>query len=637
MSIELITQPNKTINGVESQPNAAKTQLPFVFQREDAQINTVYTSGGNAVFKLTGETQLTDWPTGSRVFISDWRRSSDVNDNPGGFTEIINSDLLGGEVRIFTSSIPYASGEQPVNVGFVVGKANRQNYRVNIRIVEDAAALIHLFPGLDFNYVPDPTGRLFVNVGPALMQYMKANEINSQLFRLRYWEQWDGGQSNAVNSNQVQAVAARLDRAAEFGSNMFQTLLRIGGSKNNLTWPKNEVFEAPEYGGGSPWTIFERGHLRTDIDGDGGSSIYLKNQFKKNSIANKTNFSLDYKMKYNVQDFVSGGNVLLQIQSAFIGGGVDALIGSVVLVQITGDTGFTEISNTVALSRTQAECDGLIFRIAKPLGVNARIQIDIDEREGDFLNIEADAPAKILTRFENPLKWKRWKRSLSYLIDDRIASRLGDIVTWLRTYEADINKNPVGGILEDQRFDGHQIATGFVSEPSGVANVAFIRARVANAGRTEIVSEQIFYKLSTECKNPVCVRWLNSLGGFDEHLFSISQVIKTTNTEGTIFNNPVTVDLYENDQRTKGRTNVDETQTMLLTAENLTRDQFEALKEIKNSEAVSIYLTKDGSELLPVICRENLMTEIDTDGGFFRFDVTIELPEGTDFYKAKKY
>jgi len=188
MSLELLTTPNKTINGLDSRAAGALLQLPYNFQRQDAQINRVYTSGGFAVFKLTGEADLEKWPIGARVFISPWAIVGGVL-QPGGFTNIINADLSGGEVRIFTDSIPYASSEQPTDIGYANNPANKIGYKVEIRLFDESGNSL-----LDnvFRYATDPAGWLFVNLGTILSDYLFRKQLLSQLYKISYAEDWQG-------------------------------------------------------------------------------------------------------------------------------------------------------------------------------------------------------------------------------------------------------------------------------------------------------------------------------------------------------------------------------------------------------------------------------------------------------------
>jgi len=706
MSLELITQPNKTINDIESQPNAARTQLPFVFQRWDYEWDDLFNSGrptgeGNLRILFNGVDKTSEFSAGDFIYFK--TKSDTVNNYGPLLVQLISVEFIANNTNL------YFDGEwlgYPGSNGVLNNLTSRTNYRVNLRAMFDGA---NLFEPLVFNYVPDPTGRLFVDIGPALLEHLKTAEILSQLFTLEFWESWDGtsvpyfapggsltsgggvgdfyfllpaslgtdfsvfpigsfirwdeirtgntGQNQGlppdwgevvghllVNGNQmrldinypnygtlgdwfsgaiypgvgygeslqVQAVAARLDRAAEFGSNMFDNLLRVE-SGFNIEFNGVNYFDD---GGGFTWN---GSNWSTPSQ---PSTVILKLRTTtpetfKNGV--KFQIYIDYRYTY-VKDAQS---IRLAIY--------DGSAWEYTQIQTTGEyPSGTRVQKWFTVNDTHS--NPITLAMVEVVGGTGT------DHEMTIFDLKGTEAAKLLTRFENPLLWRNWARSVSCLTDALIGDRNGTTAFYFRYNGADINKQISGGSTTRPipSLNAPNVYTDLV-EPHFLADYKFSVAKVITDGANDAVSEELFFKQLEPCKNPVCVRWLNSLGGWDEHLFSISQVLKTTNSEGTIYNNPVSVDLYTDNQRTKGRTNVDEIQTMLLTAENLTRDQFEALKEIKNSESVFIYLTKDGSELLPVICRENLMTEIDTDGGFFRFDVTLELPDGTDFYKAKKY
>ena len=121
------------------------------------------------------------------------------------------------------------------------------------------------------------------------------------------------------------------------------------------------------------------------------------------------------------------------------------------------------------------------------------------------------------------------------------------------------------------------------------------------------------------------------------HLFSGRQTVNDLSSEGTQFNTPVNWDLTLVNRRTKGRLDITARQQILLMAEGLTLDQLEGLNEIKESNFINLFLTKDGFELLPVVVVTTFTTEYDTDGGNFSFTVLVELPDGVKFNDVKKY
>ena len=133
------------------------------------------------------------------------------------------------------------------------------------------------------------------------------------------------------------------------------------------------------------------------------------------------------------------------------------------------------------------------------------------------------------------------------------------------------------------------------------------------------------------------VSWLNGFGGEEQFLFQHQQNFRVDAGRGTIFDTVVSWDLSNENRRTKGRIDVNPVQQILLRAEQLTIDQLTALTEIKLSDFVFIYLTKDGTEQMPVVVAVDFVTEHLTDGGFFDFTVLLELPDGVNFNQVKKY
>ena len=248
--------------------------------------------------------------------------------------------------------------------------------------------------------------------------------------------------------------------------------------------------------------------------------------------------------------------------------------------------------------------------------------------------LNLDPVGQLLTRFKNPLMWRGWARAVSILYDVNVSVREPSNLFRTQFREANINK-VLGILLANPQVSGTPPRIETVDMPQG--EDAFLSVRISDGLDTVTLSERLFYRILDQCKNPIAIQWLNSLGAPEMHLFSGRQNINDLASEGTQYQSPVSWDLSEENRRTKGRTQIDTRQQILLTASGLTLDQLEALTEIKASDFVWLFLNKSGSELLPVVVVTDFVTEHETDGGNFEFSVLVELPDGVNFNTVKQY
>ena len=241
----------------------------------------------------------------------------------------------------------------------------------------------------------------------------------------------------------------------------------------------------------------------------------------------------------------------------------------------------------------------------------------------------------ILTKFKNPLVWPGWKRTMSSIIDSNINTRTGATTTYFTTQAVDENKeNPVT-MLSPASGLGISIFTTPIIESQ--KSKSFVRAVAREQTNTEI-SKELFYQVLPECKNPIYVEWRNSLGEFDQHLFSVNQEVKNSSDKGELWAAPDTQDL-EFSGSSIGRDVANTSQNITIGAEGLLIDQLEALREIKSSDFVYVYLRKDGSQRVKVRVLRGFETKHETKsrGQAFELSIILEMPKNFDLYATNQY
>ena len=132
------------------------------------------------------------------------------------------------------------------------------------------------------------------------------------------------------------------------------------------------------------------------------------------------------------------------------------------------------------------------------------------------------------------------------------------------------------------------------------------------------------------------IEWLNSLGAYEQHLFTYDQEFNDNVLEGVEYQRPL-VDLLETDPKIIGREEGKLSQTMQVGAENITLDQLQALREIKSSSEVRVFLEKDGSKYVYVSVKGLLDTIYSTKESLHSIFIELRFPDNFNFFEAKGY
>jgi hypothetical protein len=215
MSINLIASPDKLVNGLQSNVNAGRSQLPYTFQREDfGAVGFVDSDGGEARIYL--EDALGDvtseFTIGDLVYIS----------NPvyeGIHT--ITAVLYNAPSTRLTINTPFTTTGSGTD-NWVNNLTTHPNYKVDIFIADENSVRLTQ----DFLYSPAPDGSLFVDVSQILTEIQEDSLIASQQFILEYQEIWtDSIPAGYTSAPVVQSLYAEKQIFQTGGSNMWENLL----------------------------------------------------------------------------------------------------------------------------------------------------------------------------------------------------------------------------------------------------------------------------------------------------------------------------------------------------------------------------------------------------------------------------
>jgi len=272
-------------------------------------------------------------------------------------------------------------------------------------------------------------------------------------------------------------------------------------------------------------------------------------------------------------------------------------------------------------------------------GLFLEFLIDSDGRGNDLNGGILEAvPGKWLTTFTMTAymrKWINWRGTISLLVDLDAASRtLG--TEQITQYDLDVNKIPLVGSTSTIPFvisDPTVIQLPIEEPVHADAKYKFLYAKDSS---NQPLTEYMTVEVLEECKRPIMVEWFNSLGGHDVWLFSYKHIINESPDSEISWEIPISED-YEYFEGSKRKLTLQVGSTILLTTENLTKEQVDAIKTMYSSPEIYIYLRKDGVEKIRVTVTDDWSYNYESKQSLYSLTVTLQLPKNFDILKALRY
>ena len=747
MTLSLLTTPDKLVNGIQSNVNAGRSQLPYTFQRVDVGSFYVGTLADKAEIYLDNIPDALLFTIGDRVYFG---FDIDAFRISAGFYTVLGVNTGAGRIQLDT---PYTSAGG-AQVGWL-NFADRENYRVEIKIQEPVTR--ELLIDRVFRYAPRPDGSLFVDIGEIITEYQEQNLVASLEFLLGYRETYDDTGSTWVNASTIQSLYAFKQMYKTGGSNLSEFLPRTGGGIG-VNWRYDQGQPVPANGNlpadscTSTWGIYNNapnsrlgtaGTVCNKILNDGNWGTPLEGIILTGSYVR-----IYLRMAIQISRFVTAGSIRLDVVGIRKDGTRAQLIIQTI-ENVTGNFGFSDRTFDYTSFITVEDFVGIGFNFFKIDGdFDADTWIGRNAQDGYAeLNVTY-APARLLTKFlssrplnsgeivtetftfqqlsgsvdpsgfvslsafnndaqfvkvgevyvidfgtgsvypngsyevtkkqtigeglyildlnlaytvgegnlggsgsrsfqtggagnkfggSDPMLWKGWKRTVSCVEDSGFEDRNGSISNRFISNQLDINKVYITGDNYATRNSTPQIRSEIVG-----ASVLNPRTGVIDAGCYSTIGAhggltiKGYFKVLPECENPMMLEYLNSLGAYEQHLFTINQQVERRVEIGVTAEKAIAQD-QEFVNRTKIRVPTDWTQRFILSADGLTRNQLTALMEIKEAVLVRLWLTKDGSKYIYVVVDNDFSTPYETADGLHSLTVQIELPENFNFYEAKEY
>ena len=244
---------------------------------------------------------------------------------------------------------------------------------------------------------------------------------------------------------------------------------------------------------------------------------------------------------------------------------------------------------------------------------------------GSILGTVNRPSGKFLTSFNNPKQWRYYKKTFNWIFDDNLVARTGNPAVAVRLNGYDSSGSLIYTDSEEVTTVGLKTYT---IEPT--EEVSYFELSLSSGG---IASEVLTINQELPCRNPIMIEWQNNQGVMEQYVFSFNQSIADTAKEGLIYESPITqtLDLENN---VLSRLPLGGSQTIQLLADNLDANTFNALKQIKTSEIVNLFLDVEGNKKISVAVSGDYTSIRETDSSVAEFGLRIKLPTDFDINNA---
>jgi hypothetical protein len=544
MSLTLVQNPDKDVAGFGSNVNAAITQLPYTFKREDFDTGNTADNGGNVQIDMTGASGILN--AGESIY---W------NPDPLG---VASTPYVAGVYVVLS----VAANSFVIDLSFIspttaAGYINLiqvwSDYSVQIK-VEDLDNSVEL-PQV-FVYRTSQAGNLFVDIGKIVTSYMENLGVTFLNYRILYRRQF--GTNDEAYTPDVKILAILGERS----------IGRAGGSNYYLFLPNPSPLGLPffTFAGNSK---FWRGWKRTF------SYIFDQNAAGRTGTTN--------------------GALRLSEVATDINGATIETIAS------TTSTAVDTVVTTLLTDDPNLDPQIHNYSVFSVVDVGGFLVVRVLLTDGDLTNVFA--VGRLLT------------------IN---GTSLGAVTAFAQDATYNI-------ITTDLAFFTPAVPTRITTR-----QYIFNRVSIRNNQDSAPLSENKVFKYEKECANPIMIEWVDSFGVLQQYLFNISQDVLLSVT-GELTYEPAIQQDIEVINRPLRRINADETLRLICSAENLTQADVRGLHELKTSEEVYAFLSKDGTDKIGVTINSAFETGYATEDKGSSFIVAVDFPQDYKFFDIKQY
>ena len=652
-----ITQPSIIVNDFQFNPGvrkcrviAAESQVPYEYLRRD-EINLTFSdNSGNVQVTLSGAPTVAI-TQGELIYI--FARS--LNTAPDLDGEYVVTSVIDPTNFVINAawggSYDTTSNEIPEQAYF-----NRlsafSDYTFKFRFKEAITGQL-LFDGTFFGYRSASNGKIFANFSRLLRDLSQRGDfqIQTEVTELK------NGTEPAFSSSGIDAILvteAQMQLQEDGAPAMVSRLL----NKQNTTYAIN-VFGTSlntilnEVVNGKAWTYQTTGIDNVQILSDGRTTNNDSNVFSQigNFGAGATMDSGSI-MRITLTGELDAGPVNVagvfgwEFYGRPAGGGAFVRLAEYLDISIANN-------ETIPFKRefliyiTQ-DVDLIGFRWVSDLVAEARVRVVVQS----VIVEKTNSNFPFLTRFNSDLNrneaqikkvypklYEGYANRLSFVNDPELNTRTGATEINARVAGFDVNfANP--GLTRTASY-GNNVGVNTFNVSYIPGNHKYYRVMLTDQSLADLTGEYYFEYVPSgqQCKNPLMIQWLNSLAGQSQWLFERQQEITDEPERGLIFKNPITDRLSEANGAI-GREISEVRTTINVIAEGLSFTQLQALKEIKSSREVQVWLTKDGSRFVDVIVSSGFVTPFENKSisdRSYSFEATITFPDNFNLYNDQDF
>jgi hypothetical protein len=232
---------------------------------------------------------------------------------------------------------------------------------------------------------------------------------------------------------------------------------------------------------------------------------------------------------------------------------------------------------------------------------------------------------QFLTSFKELTQWVNFTRDLSFIVDDNLLTRTG-----ASSVNLSIDSFDESGLLITNTITNYtEIGINKFTFPVTDVVTYYEATLLGGGGGTTPISETKKVNQVNACKNPMLIEWENSHGGMEQHVFDTIQLVEDTSSEGLLIEKAIdqTIDAVSD---TISRLPVRNNQMITLTTEKISLDSFKALRYIKKSQRVSLYLDPVGRKKISVAITGSYNSQYQTSDILTDFSMKIMLPTNFD-------
>lgn len=211
MSLTVVSTPDKLLKSViQSNVNAAISQLPYAFKREDLVSGNVDSDSGAVRIVVTG-VAAEGVVVGDSVY---WTGVDGVYPTQVYVVFAVATDAL---------TLTWSHISDQVNVGYVNLLTTRSDYAVEIQIekTDDSEVL----PSVFF-YKPSQSGELFIDIGNIIVTEIENDLVAHLNYRILYRENYTGINLAFTNDVTILALLGEKGIGQLGGSNQWELLLK---------------------------------------------------------------------------------------------------------------------------------------------------------------------------------------------------------------------------------------------------------------------------------------------------------------------------------------------------------------------------------------------------------------------------